>query len=92
MLDLEHIRAKLMAKLKLYTYDWPALDRPPAHLPLKQKEPVKYLLRALAKLGAGTYGVCDTCQEPIDTARLEAVIGACRCLECQELHETQPPS
>ena len=92
MLDLDRIRAEISAKLHRYTAEWPALDEPPAHLPLKQAEPVRYLLRALAKLEAGTYGKCDTCEEPIGEERLLAVIGACRCLSCQLLHDGESTS
>ncbi len=87
MLDLERIRAELTAKLKLYTQDWPALDEPPAHLSLKQRDPVTYLQRALVKLDAGTYGWCDTCKKRIDATRMRVVIGACRCCNCQKLHD-----
>jgi DnaK suppressor protein len=39
---------------------------------------------ALARLDAGTYGICDTCGETISAARLTAMPMAHRCVACQE--------
>lgn len=38
---------------------------------------------ALARLGAGTYGLCRACGRPIDPERLEALPWALYDLECQ---------
>ena len=38
--------------------------------------------RALAKLDEGTYGVCDSCGQPIEPARLEAIASATYCFRC----------
>ena len=38
---------------------------------------------ALKRLGSGTYGHCETCGNPIDRARLEALPYASRCVSCQ---------
>lgn len=38
--------------------------------------------RAEAKVGEGTYGVCDTCKEPIAAARLEARPWSVHCVGC----------
>ncbi len=38
--------------------------------------------RALAKLDEGTYGVCDSCGEPIAPERLEAIPWAVLCMTC----------
>ena len=38
---------------------------------------------ALNKYEAGTYGICDLCTQPIETARLEALPHANLCLECK---------
>ena len=38
--------------------------------------------RALAKLGEGTYGVCDACGEPIPPARLQAMPDSVLCVAC----------
>ncbi|MHB1928753.1 MAG: TraR/DksA family transcriptional regulator [Acidimicrobiales bacterium] len=39
--------------------------------------------RALAKIGAGTYGVCERCGQPIAQARLEALPYASLCVACK---------
>ncbi|HEX6596509.1 MAG TPA: TraR/DksA C4-type zinc finger protein [Acidimicrobiales bacterium] len=39
--------------------------------------------RALAKLDAGTYGVCERCGEPIKRARLKALPYASMCIACK---------
>jgi len=38
--------------------------------------------RALAKLEQGTHGRCDTCGEPIEPARLQAMPDSVLCLSC----------
>jgi len=40
---------------------------------------------ALQKFEDGTYGLCDSCGQPIDPARLEALPQASLCLRCKEL-------
>ena len=42
---------------------------------------------ALARIVAGTYGICEDCGEPIDSQRLKAAPTATRCVECQRKHE-----
>jgi DnaK suppressor protein len=42
---------------------------------------------ALARIAAGTYGICEDCAQPIDRARLEAAPAAARCVNCQRKHE-----
>ena len=44
---------------------------------------VAELDRALAKLAAGSYGLCDDCGRPIAPERLEALSWATRCVACQ---------
>ena len=38
---------------------------------------------ALEKFDKGTYGLCDSCGQPIDPARLEALPQASLCLSCK---------
>jgi DnaK suppressor protein len=40
--------------------------------------------RALQKLDAGTYGICDMCNTTIDPARMEALPQAILCLNCRQ--------
>lgn len=42
---------------------------------------------ALAKIEAGTYGVCDLCEEPIEAKRLEVRPVAELCIRCKEAQE-----
>lgn len=37
---------------------------------------------ALARVDAGTYGICEACRQPIAPARLEARPAARTCVEC----------
>jgi DnaK suppressor protein len=43
--------------------------------------------RALARIDAGTYGVCESCGMPIGKARLFAFPGATLCVECKQREE-----
>jgi DnaK suppressor protein len=44
---------------------------------------------ALARIDAGTYGLCDACGAAISPARLTAMPMARRCVHCQERVETE---
>lgn len=44
---------------------------------------------ALARIEAGTYGVCTRCGAEIPSARLEAVPTASLCIQCKEAEETR---
>jgi RNA polymerase-binding transcription factor len=43
--------------------------------------------RALARIDAGTYGVCESCGKPIGKARLLAFPRATLCVECKQREE-----
>lgn len=43
--------------------------------------------QALARLVAGTYGICQTCGQAIDPMRLEILPTAVHCVECQRKAE-----
>jgi len=43
--------------------------------------------RALARIAAGTYGVCESCGEPIGKARLQAFPRAALCVRCKQREE-----
>ena len=43
---------------------------------------IKDIDRALAKIDAGTYGICDSCGEAIPAARLEALSASSLCVDC----------
>ena len=52
-------------------------------------ERINRLTIALERLVEGTYGKCEMCGEQIETARLEALPDAARCLTCQERSERE---
>jgi DnaK suppressor protein len=43
--------------------------------------------RALERLGAGTYGLCENCGKPIGKARMQAFPRATLCVECKQRQE-----
>ncbi|WKX69821.1 TraR/DksA C4-type zinc finger protein [Streptomyces sp. XD-27] len=43
--------------------------------------------RALARLDAGTYGLCESCGRPIGKARMQAFPRATLCVECKQRQE-----
>ena len=56
------------------------------------EESLQEVEHALQKYEAGTYGLCDSCGQPIEQARLEAIPQATLCLNCkaQQAKETKP--
>jgi DnaK suppressor protein len=59
-----------------------------AELQVRLRQSETHLLRAideaLARMRRGSYGICETCQQPISKARLEAVPWARHCRACEE--------
>lgn len=45
---------------------------------------------ALRRIAQGNYGVCQECDEPISSKRLDAVPWARYCVRCQELIGSRP--
>jgi RNA polymerase-binding transcription factor len=45
---------------------------------------------ALARIGAGNYGVCMACEHAISLKRLAALPWAALCLDCQQVAESRP--
>jgi len=43
--------------------------------------------QALVRLDAGTYGICTTCGQSIQPARLEIMPTAAHCIDCQRLQD-----
>ena len=61
-----------------------ALDREMAMNQLEvQAQLVQDVRAALDAIDDGTYGFCESCEEPIPVKRLEAVPWARRCVPCQ---------
>ena len=48
---------------------------------------VEKINEALEKLHEGTYGICESCGDPIHAERLEALPHATRCIRCQRKDE-----
>ena len=53
----------------------------------KVRQQLAEVEEALARIGAGTYGVCEDCHEKIDEERLRALPRARRCVSCQQRTE-----
>ena len=51
------------------------------------RELLEQTLHALARIEAGTYGVCESCGRPIGKARLLAFPRATLCVECKQRQE-----
>jgi RNA polymerase-binding protein DksA len=51
-------------------------------LAAKLRDTLDEVEEALAKLEAGSYGVCEECGKPINPARLEAKPAARYCIDC----------
>ena len=49
------------------------------------KEQLADIENALSKFEAGTYGLCESCGKPIESARLEALPATKRCVNCKAL-------
>lgn len=47
---------------------------------------------ALQHLDAGTFGICESCGNPIPAKRLERMPGATMCVSCKEKQEKDSPS
>jgi RNA polymerase-binding protein DksA len=47
------------------------------------RESLNEVEHALQKYEAGTYGLCDSCGQPIEQGRLEAIPQASLCLSCK---------
>ena len=45
--------------------------------------------QALARISAGTYGLCATCDKPINLERLNALPFAGQCIACRRLEESE---
>lgn len=48
---------------------------------------VRELDAALGRIAEGSYGICIDCGEAIEERRLESILEAARCANCQELYD-----
>jgi DnaK suppressor protein len=58
----------------------------------RNKQKLQALEEALEKVGKGTYGICEECDEPIGAGRLRAMPLAKLCITCQSTLEKGPKS
>jgi DnaK suppressor protein len=56
---------------------------------MQQANELKEIENALKSIEAGTYGVCDMCDELIAIGRLKAKPFAKYCTDCREIYEEQ---
>lgn len=50
-------------------------------------EELREIDAAMLRVNDGSYGICEACERPIETRRLEVAPQAKRCIDCQTLHE-----
>jgi len=56
-------------------------------LTLNSRDLVAQNERAIARIDAGTYGVCESCHQPIGKERLQAFLRATLCVACKQREE-----
>ena len=82
--NLEDLELQLMAQREeLSRLDDASVGS--AHQQIEGK--VEKIDEALEKLNEGTYGICESCGDPIHAERLEALPYATRCITCQREDE-----
>ncbi|MBI1869989.1 MAG: TraR/DksA C4-type zinc finger protein [Chlamydiae bacterium] len=58
-----------------------------------QEQEILYLIQeALKRIDDGTFGICEVCEKPISSKRLDAVPYATLCLPCQTEQEKKKKS
>jgi DnaK suppressor protein len=62
----------------------PLIVRWELNLALREKieQRAEQLEDALERLGDGDYGICESCEQPIDPERLEVLPGTTLCIQC----------
>ena len=55
----------------------------------QQRAELKEIEIALGKIKAGTYGICEMCEEPIGIERLKVKNFARYCIGCREINERE---
>jgi DnaK suppressor protein len=56
---------------------------------VQQRKELNEIELALDKIKAGTYGICEMCEEPIGKPRLEVKNFARFCITCREINEKE---
>ena len=55
----------------------------------KQSEKLEAIERSFERLKKGTYGICESCEEPINIERLKVKVFADYCITCREVIENE---
>jgi DnaK suppressor protein len=55
----------------------------------EQSKALNEIERSINQIEAGTYGICELCEEPINIERLKVKISAEHCISCREIIEKQ---
>lgn len=55
----------------------------------RERNALQKIEEALAKIEDGIYGICESCEEPIEAKRLEIQPTAEYCIRCKEAQELQ---
>ena len=84
-MDTNLQRRRLREHLAYYQQVFPQRDA--AYQRFKSTTIIPRIYRALHKIDAGTYGICDDCGDAIAESRLAVVPGALRCVACQKSSE-----
>jgi len=90
--DMEHLRAELrsMAEPSADEADVDAFEREKTWALLRRLEDkIESLDRAILSAQRGTYGICESCGQRIDPARLEILPETTHCLDCQRKFERE---
>jgi DnaK suppressor protein len=86
--DLRAIEESLEAEAEMRG-QWETMDRLLDHIRERDRGALAEIHRALVKIPAGRYGICDNCQTLIGTSRLEAVPEARWCVDCAAERESE---
>jgi len=84
-MDVNAQRVRLLGHLLYYKEVLPKRDA--AYNRLKREIVIPRIHRALKKIEAGIYHICDDCAESIPNERLDLIPGALRCVSCQTANE-----
>ena len=90
--DIEHLQADLrsMAEPSADEADVDAYEREKTWaLVQRMRRKLESVERAMQLAKNGTYGICESCGQRIDPARLEIIPEATLCLDCQRQFERQ---
>jgi len=80
-------RDELLRERERHVRSRDIVTRRDRHMSEKANDVIVLIDRALGRIDDGTYGLCESCGNPIPEARLEAVPYAALCMSCQASQE-----